>query len=167
MNRMAGIPGLFTIALGVTWSLARADTSTGSGAAAAAACSLVTTAEVERAVGHRVEEKPYAYNFPTGGSSCTYARTQVQIVLFSGAGSDQKYNSYLTSSRVLDAKKVPASGIGRSAYFLFPSNKNTVILSVNVGGHTVGVSMVAPFGTPVDTLKPKLMAMARAAIGRL
>ncbi|HUQ99045.1 MAG TPA: hypothetical protein VM166_06285 [Gemmatimonadaceae bacterium] len=165
MNRMAGIPGLVMIALGVTWSFARAETSVYS--SAAAACSLVTTAEVERAVGHRVEEKPYAYNFPTGGSSCTYARTQVQIVVFSGAGSDQKYNSYLTSSRVTDAKKVPVSGIGRSAYFLFPNNKNTVILSVNVGGSTVGVSMVAPFGTPLDTLKPKLMAMARAVAARL
>lgn len=138
------------------------------------ACSLVTTPEIERIIGKPLEGKPYAYDFPGGdGSTCTYQGGQIQIVVFSGAGSGQKYDSYLANSLkkaartgAPDLKKYRVSGIGRSAYYTFPKPQ-VGILVVDVGRHTVGVSMVTSFGVSGETLKPKLLSLAKAAIAKL
>jgi hypothetical protein len=149
-------------------------TATKSYALGASACSLVTTAEIEKVTGTKFEktEKPYLYNFPGGGSSCTYAHSQIQLVVYSGAGSEKKYEEYVRSNYAKmvqhgapDMTKHPVSGVGGSAYFMSP-RMPSAILVVHKGLNTFAVQMVAHNNNP-ESLKPTLIALAKIAATRV
>jgi hypothetical protein len=140
--------------------------------AANSACALITTAELETIVGVKLTEEPYLYNFPGGGSSCTYQRGQVQLVVFSGAGHEKKYEEYVKSnfaklvkSGAPDMTKHPVSGVGSAAYFMSP-RMPSAILVVNKGIHTLAIAMVAHNGKP-ESLQPVLISIAKKASSRL
>ena len=164
MNWLSRGTFAFAISLGVTNPPALA---------AKDACSLVSTAEIERVIGKKLEAKPSVYSLPGDGSTCTYQGGQIQIVVFSGMGSDKKYDAYLANSMksaartgAPDQRRFPVSGVGRSAYYTCPKPA-VAILVVNTGSHTVGVSMVKSYDMTAESLKPKLMAIAKTAASRL
>jgi len=143
-------------------------------AVGSSACSLVTMAELEKLTGAKFDknEQPYLYNFPGGGSSCTYGRSQIQIVVYSGVGSGKKYEEYVKSNYAKlvksgspDMTKHAVTGVGSSAYFMSP-RMPAAILVVNKGIHTFAVNMVAHNGNP-ESLKPTLIAVAKVAASRL
>jgi len=140
----------------------------------ASACSLVTRAELEKITGTKFDstEKAYLYNFPGGGSSCTYARSQIQIVVYSGVGSEKKYEQYvkanyakMQASGAPNMTKHPVSGVGNSAYFMSP-RMPAAILVVSKGLNTFAVNMVAHNGNP-ESLKPALIAVAKIVASRV
>jgi len=143
------------------------------GPLSSSACSLITTAELEKITGKNLaDQKPYLYNFPGGGSSCTYASAQIQLVVFSGVGSGKKYDDYVRSNYAKmvkngapDMTKHPVSGVGSSAYFMSP-RVPSAILVVSKGIHTLAISLVASNGKP-ESVKPTLIAIAKIASARL
>jgi hypothetical protein len=141
--------------------------------AGGSACTLVSTAELERITGDSLEAKPYLYSYPDGkGSTCTYMSRQIQLVLFTGTGSEKRYDEYIEGqlSKVpkhiqVDRTRKPASGVGSSAYYLHP-NQVTCILVVKKGLNTFAVSMVKRKET-VETIDARLLAAAKIAASRM
>lgn len=136
------------------------------------ACSLISNAELEKITGSKLTEQPYLYNFPSGGSSCTYQRGQVQLVVFSGAGHEKKYDDYVRSNYAKivkngapDMTKHPVSGVGSSAYFMSPKTPSAILV-VNKGIHTLAIAMVAHNGKP-ESMQPTLVSIAKTAAARL
>jgi len=144
----------------------------GANAAGSSACTLISNAEIEKITGEKLTEQPYLYNFPGGGSSCTYQRGQVQLVVFSGVGHEKRYDEYVKSNFAKlvkngapDMKKHPVSGVGGSAYFMSPWMPSAILV-VNKGIHTLAIAMVAHNGKP-ESLQPTLIAIAKTASSRL
>ena len=138
---------------------------------AASACSLISTSALEKIVGEKMEAKPNAYSLPGGnGSTCTFQGGQIQLMLFSGAGSTKRFQDYLSNSLLRasktgapDVTKHPVSGIGSSAYYMNPKPP-VALLVVSSGSSTLGISMVAHYGVKAESLKPKLIAIAKSAM---
>jgi hypothetical protein len=137
------------------------------------ACSLMTNAEIERIIGHRLYDAPEPMALVGGtGSACTYGTGTAQIVLFQGEGSEERWNAFLKAFRHESERRHAVSGVGDTAHALFPKPRNAyenavAFLVVRVGQDTLGVSMQLDKSMPADAVPPELVTLAKTVIAKL
>lgn len=130
---------------------------------AVTACSLVTSADVQRATGR----KPYGEPEAAGKWVCDIDVGELKL-----------YNSWDGWEQTLKAFKKdkeprpPAPAFGARAHFLFPKPDNqhqgtVAFLAAQAGAHTVALSLDAPKGQSAESMKPALEALMKAALARL
>ncbi len=151
--------------------LASAAWST-SGAQSPSACSLMPNAEIEKLTDRRFYSDPEPTSLAGGGSACTYGTGKAQIVLFSGPKSQELWNNYLKNFGKDKEAKHPVPEAGDGAYVIYPKPRDeyedtTGLLVVNAGPHTLGISLAAAKGEPAESVQPKLVALAKAVVGKL
>ena len=152
--------------------LGLAATAAGSGwfdsldaqARAIQACSLLSKADVESVTRRTEFTEPDLTPLAGGGSACTF--NNAQLVLFSGANSTDLWNAYLKNFGHQNDARHPVSGIGDDAYFFYPKPRDeyegvNAVVVVNVGQHTLAVSVEAEEGNSAETVQPQALALAK------
>jgi hypothetical protein len=130
------------------------------------ACSLLTNADVERITGAHLYGDPD----PTalaGGTACTHGGGAAQVILFSGGDSGQWFDAFVQAFGHGDEPRHPAPEAGDGAYVMYPKPQNkyqdTVgLLVVPLAGQTLGITLAAVEGKPVESVQPGLIALAKA-----
>jgi hypothetical protein len=139
--------------------------------AATQACSLLTNVEVAKIIGRRLFDDPDETAL-AGGSACTYGGGEAQIILFSGGNSEERFNSLLKGFGNENEPKQPVSGIGDSAYVMYPKPRNQYqdtigLLAVRAGQHTLGITVAVEKSQPATSVQPLLNALAAAVLAKL
>ncbi len=118
-------------------------------APAKGACSLLTSAEVERLIdrGQPSYGAPEAVALGAAASACEYP-VGAQVVVFSGPKSGSDFEAFLRNYKKDKERRHPVSGVGDRAYIMFPTPRDEyedklAYLVMSVGQHTVAVSMAA------------------------
>jgi hypothetical protein len=137
---------------------------------AVSACALLSNDEVVKMTGRRSYTKPEGVQFKNGGSSCTWD-SGVNINLFSGPQSVEQHEALLKAFKSDKAAREPVSGIGDSAsatvYMGNQYQGNHAVLVVRKDAHTMGISLEAEKGETPQSVRPKLMTVAKAAVAKL
>ena len=138
--------------------------------APSAACALLSDDEVVKMTGRRSYTKPEGAQFKDGGSSCTWD-AGVNINLFSGPRSADQHEALLRAFKQDKTPRQAVTGIGDSAYATaWMGNKyqgNHAVLVVRKGAHTMGISLQAEGADTPQSVQPKLMTVAKAALTKL
>jgi hypothetical protein len=138
--------------------------------AAVPACALLSDDEVVKLTGRRSYTKPEGVQFKDGGSSCTWD-SGVNINLFSGPRSAEQHEALLKAFKQDKTPRQAVSGIGDSAYATaWMGNQyqgNHAVLVVRKGVHTMGISLKAEGAETPQSVQPKLMTVAKAALAKL
>lgn len=134
------------------------------------ACALLSDTEVARMTGRRSYTKPEGVQLRDGGSSCTWD-TGVNINLFSGPKSADQHEAMLKAFKQDKTPRQAVAGIGDSAYATaWMGNQyqgNHAVLVVRKGAHTMGISLQAEGAETPQSVQPKLMTVAKAALAKL
>jgi hypothetical protein len=134
------------------------------------ACALLTNDEVVRHTGRRSYTPPEGVTFKDGGSSCTWD-TGVNINLFSGPKSADRHEAMLKAFKQDKTPRQSVSGLGDSAYATaWMGNQyqgNHAVLVVRKGLHTMGISLQTEGSETPQSVQPKLLPVAKAALARL
>lgn len=134
------------------------------------ACALLSDTEVARMTGRRSYTKPDGVQLKDGGSSCTWD-TGVNINLFSGPKSADQHEAMLKAFKQDKTPRQAVTGIGDSAYATaWMGNQyqgNHAVLVVRKGPHTLGISLQAEGAETPQSVQPKLMTVAKAALAKL
>lgn len=158
MNRMSRIASV-TLAAGVVSGSWFPVASQSAGAARASGkpaapqvCSLLSAAEIDRLVvrGQDTHGAPVERDSTSLGiadSACEFGGFG-QIVLFSGAGSEQRFEAFLKRFKAEQEKRTPVSGVGDRSYIMFPKPRNeyqdrAAYLVTRTGPYTLGISLNA------------------------
>jgi hypothetical protein len=138
--------------------------------APSAACALLADDEVARMTGRRSYTKAEGVQLRDGGSSCTWD-TGVNINLFSGPRSADQHEAFLKAFKQDKTPRQSVGGIGDSAYATaWMGNQyqgNHAVLVVRKGAHTMGISLQAEGAETPQSVQPKLMTVAKAALAKL
>jgi hypothetical protein len=138
--------------------------------AAVPACALLSDDEVVKLTGRRSYTKAEGVRFKDGGSSCTWD-SGVNINLFSGPQSAEQHEALLKAFKQDKTPRQAVSGIGDSAYATaWMGNQyqgNHAVLVVRKGAHTMGISLQAEGSETPQSIQPKLMTVAKAALAKL
>lgn len=154
------------------WAAVAGAGATAAQAAAADACSLLSKAEFERIAGRRLYVDPEAVEVAGGGSVCGYD-AEGQVILFSGKGSGERFDSLLRAFSQEKLERHPVQGFGDGAYVAYPKPQNQYqdtigLLVTNVGQHTLGVTLaVADEAQPAESVLPTLVTLAKAVVAKL
>jgi hypothetical protein len=151
--------------------LASAALST-AGAQGPAACSLMTKAEMEEFTGKQYTDPDQTPLAGGAGSACTYDGGEAQIVLFSGPKSRELWDNYVRIWGEEKAARQPVPEAGDGAYVIYPTPRNKYqdtigLIVVSSGPHTLGISLAAKDGQPVESVRPKLVTLTKAVVGKL
>jgi hypothetical protein len=134
------------------------------------ACGLLSNDEVVRMTGRKSYTPPEGVQLRDGGSSCTWD-SGVNSNLFSGPKSAEQHEALLKAFKQDKTPRQAVSGIGDSAYSTaWMGNKyqgNHAVLVVRKGVHTMGVSLEAEGAETPQSVQPKLMTVAKAALAKL
>jgi hypothetical protein len=134
------------------------------------ACGLLSNDEVVKLTGRKSYTPPEGVALRDGGSSCTWD-SGVNINLFSGPKSADQHASLLKAFKQDSTPRQAVSGIGDSAYATaWMGNKyqgNHAVLVIRKGVHTMGISLEAQGTETPQSVQPKLMTVAKAALARL
>lgn len=134
------------------------------------ACALLSDDEVVKMTGRRSYTKPEGVQLKDGGSSCTWD-AGVNINLFSGPRSADQHEALLRAFKQDKTPRQAVTGIGDSAYATaWMGNKyqgNHAVLVVRKGAHTMGISLQAEGADTPQSVQPKLMTVAKAALAKL
>lgn len=135
------------------------------------ACSLMSSDEVAKLTGRRLFGDPDMTKL-RGGSACTYGGGDAQIIVFSGERAGENFQALLRSFNIDQETRHPISGIGDSAYVMYPKPKNryqdtVVLVAVTLRRHVAGVTVAADEGKSAETAQPVAIALAREVIGKL
>lgn len=136
-----------------------------------AACALLSNEEVVRLTGRRSYTPPEGVLFKSGtGSSCTWD-SGVNINLYSGPKSADEHEALLKAFKQDKTPRQTVAGLGDSAYSTtWTGNQyqgNHAVLVIRKGVHTVGISLEAQGKETPESIQPKLMTVAKAALARL
>lgn len=134
------------------------------------ACALLTNDEVVRMTGRRSYTPPEGVQFKSGGSSCNWD-SGVNINLFTGPRSAEQHESLMKAFKADKTPRQPVAGIGDSAFATaIMGDKyqgNHGLLVVRKGAHTLGISLQAEGAETPQSVQPKLLTVAKAALARL
>jgi hypothetical protein len=134
------------------------------------ACALLSNDEVVKLTGRKSYTPPEGVQLRDGGSSCTWD-SGVNINLFSGPKSAEQHDALLKAFKQDKAPRQAVAGIGDSAYSTaWMGNKyqgNHAVLVVRQGVHTMGISLEAQGAETPQSVQPKLVTVARAALAKL
>ena len=134
------------------------------------ACSLLSKTDVAGVTQRTQFTDPDLTPLAGGGSACTF--DNAQLVLFSGANSDDLWNAYLKNFGHQNDTRHPVSGIGDGAYFFYPKPRDqyegvNAVVVVHVGQHTLAVSVEAEQGNSADSVQPQALALAKMVWAKL
>jgi hypothetical protein len=134
------------------------------------ACRLLSNDDVVKLTGRKSYTPPEGVQLKDGGSSCTWD-SGVNINLFSGPRSADQHEALLKAFKQDKTPRQTVAGLGDSAYSTaWMGNQyqgNHAVLVIRKGAHTMGVSLEAkPPETP-QSVQPKLMTVAKAALAQL
>ncbi len=135
------------------------------------ACKLLSNDEVVKLTGRRSFVKPEGVQLKGGsGSSCNWD-AGVNINLYSGPTAAQNMEGLMKSFKVDQLPRQPVAGIGDSAFStvmnLGKYQGNHALLVVRKGAHAMSVSLEAKEPETPQSVQPKLLAVAKAALARL
>ena len=138
-------------------------------------CSWFTLADIERMTGQKslVTEAGDLTSLAGGaGSACTWVDLGAQIVLFTGAKSDELFENFLKNFKKDKEVRRAISGLGEGAYIMFPKPRNqyedrVALVVVKKGSHTVGVSVSAPDGKTQESMEPAAVAFTKAVLAKI
>jgi hypothetical protein len=137
---------------------------------AVTACALLSNDEVVKMTGRRSYSKPEGVQLKDGGSSCTWD-SGVNINLFTGPKSADQHEALLKAFKQDKTPRQNVSGLGDSAYSTaWMGNQyqgNHAVLVIRKGTHTMGISLEAQGTETPQSVQPKLMTVAKAALARL
>lgn len=137
---------------------------------AVAACKLLTNDEVVKLTGRRSYTKPEGVQLKNGGSSCTWD-SGINVNLFSGPKSAEQHEELMKAFKADKTPRQAVAGIGDSAFATaMMGNKyqgNHALLVVRKGPHTMGISLQAEGAETPQSVQPKLMTVAKAALAKL
>ncbi|MEP7281434.1 MAG: hypothetical protein ABI696_05600 [Rubrivivax sp.] len=135
-----------------------------------AACALLPNDEVVRMTGRRSVTKPEGVQLKNGGSSCSWS-SGVNVNMYSGPNSAQQLEDLLKRFKADKSPRQPVGGIGDRAFMthmmLGKYQGNHALLIVHQGQHALGISLEAEAPETPESVQPKLMSVARAALARL
>jgi hypothetical protein len=105
-----------------------------------------------------------------GGSACDY--DSANVTLFSGPKSEEHYEALLKNFKKDQTPRQPVAGIGEKGYVMYPKPRAKyegvyAVLVVRQGVHTMAVALETQGTETPQSLQPKLVAMAKTALGRL
>jgi hypothetical protein len=134
------------------------------------ACALLTKEEFAKITGRHLYTDANGTQLTNGGSACDF--DSGNVTLFSGPKSAENYEQLLKNFKKDQTPRQPVSGIGESAYLMYPKPRdrhegNYAVLVVRQGVHTMAVALEAQGNEAPQSLQPQLMAMARAALAKL
>src|SRR5687768_11760579 len=135
------------------------------------ACTLLTKAEIKQLAGKALSPifdnlKPNEETVGAGGE-CFHAGVTVQFDVHPVSGFDATRQNYEKSGRT---KFQPAPGIADDAYFYEQDAGKTshvVGIFAKTGQHVLTISMDVNPPTTVDTLRPIVTALTKAAVAKL
>ena len=132
------------------------------------ACSLITRADVKAATGR----DPYGEPEPAGQGGWICSVGSVELKVYSGANSWDAWESTLKSFKKDKEPRVPATGFGERAYFMFlkPDNASrdaAGILVAKAGDRTAVVSIDAAPGQAAESTRPALESLMKSVLARL
>jgi hypothetical protein len=134
------------------------------------ACALLSDQEITKMTGRPSYTKAEGVQLKNGGSSCTWD-SGVNINLFSGPRSAEQHEDFLKAFKQDKTPRQTVSGLGDSAYATaWMGNQyqgNHAVLVVRKGVHTMGISLQAEGGETPQSVQPKLIAVAKAALAKL
>jgi len=134
------------------------------------ACALLTNDEVVKMTGRRSYTQPEGVQFKSGGSSCTWD-SGVNINLFTGPQSAQQHEGLMKAFKADKTPREAVAGVGDSAFATaIMGNKyqgNHVLLVVRKGLHTMGMTLEAKEPETPQSVRPKLVTIAKAALAKL
>lgn len=134
------------------------------------ACALLSNDEVVRMTGRKTYTQPEGVQLRDGGSSCTWDGG-VNINLFTGPKSADQHEAMLKAFKQEKTPRQSVSGIGDSAYSTaWMGNQyqgNHAVLVIRKGAHTMGISLKAEGNETPQSVQPKLMPVAKAALAKL
>jgi hypothetical protein len=137
---------------------------------AVTACGLLTNDEVVRMTGRKSYTPPEGVQFKNGGSSCTWD-SGVNINLFSGPQSAEQHEGLMKAFKADKTPREAVSGVGDSAFATaIMGNKyqgNHAMLVVRKGAHTMGMTLEAKEPETPQSVRPKLVTIAKAALAKL
>jgi len=134
------------------------------------ACKLLANDEVVKLTGRKSYTPPGGVQLKNGGSSCTWD-SGVNINLFSGPNSAEQHEALLKAFKQDKTPRQPVAGIGDSAFATaWMGNQyqgNHAVLVIRKGVHTMGISLEAEQPETPQSVQPRLMTVAKAALARL
>lgn len=134
------------------------------------ACALLSDQEITKMTGRPSYTKAEGVQLKNGGSSCTWD-SGVNINLFSGPGSAEQHEDFLKAFEQDKTPRQTISGLGDSAYATaWMGNQyqgNHAVLVVRKGVHTMGISLQAKGSETPQSVQPKLITVAKAALAKL
>ena len=155
----------------------------GTGAMAAAlgaqspinACTWFTQADIERITGQKslvTGTGDFTSLAGGAGSACTWGELGAQIVIFSGAKSDELFENYLKNFKKDKEARRALSGVGERAYIMFPKPRDqyedrVAVVVVKKGEHTLGVSVSAPDGKTQESVEPSVIAFTKVVLTKV
>ena len=157
--------GLLAIVFGSSWS-----TTLHAQAQTIEACSLLSKDDVEHATQREEQSEPDLTPLRDGGSACSFENAQ--LVLFTGSNSGAAWNAYLKNFGHGTEARHPLPGIGDAAYFFYPKPRDQyegvhAVVVVNVGQHTLAVSVEAEEGKAAESVQPQALALAKLVTTKL
>jgi hypothetical protein len=137
---------------------------------AVTACGLLTNDEVVKMTGRKSYTPPEGVQFKNGGSSCTWD-SGVNINLFSGPQSAEQHEGLMKAFKADKTPREAVAGVGDSAFATaIMGNKyqgNHALLVVRKGPHTMGMTLEAKEPETPQSVRPKLVTIAKAALAKL
>jgi hypothetical protein len=134
------------------------------------ACTLLSNDEAVKLTGRRSYVKPEGVQLKSGGSSCTWD-SGVNVNLFSGPQSARQHEELMKAFKADKTPRQAVAGIGDSAFvthmMLGKYQGNHALLVVRKGEHTMGMSLEAKGPETPQSVEPKLMTLAKAALAKL
>jgi hypothetical protein len=134
------------------------------------ACALLSNDEVVRMTGRKSYTKPEGVQFKNGGSSCTWD-SGVNINLFSGPQSAEQHEGLLKAFKADKMPRDAVAGVGDSAFATAllgdKYQGNHALLVVRKGVHTMGMTLEAKEPETPQSVRPKLVTIAKAALAKL
>ncbi len=135
------------------------------------ACSLLTRADVQKALGRDPLDNPTEMPI-AGGTTCQIG--DAGLIVMSGPDSWQRYENYLKAFKADKDPRTTVSGLGERAYIVYPTPRNSyqkqnppAILVAQRGPHTLAVSKMADSGKPAESNQPALTSLMKVVLAKL
>lgn len=134
------------------------------------ACSLLTNDEIRKVTGRNdpwvLNEPPYDQN-----SLCDFSGI-VTIRLYDASGGQAAVDAVLTNYQLGDERRTPVSGFGNGAFLMVPAPRDQyadtyALLVGNAGTRMFMMTLVAPDGSPGESVRPQLLELAKTVLERL
>ena len=135
-------------------------------------CSLLTDAEVDQLVARGGDASEKHEMHIGGGTSCTYGIGRGQIIVYSGPNAEASLNGLLKSFHIDTVTKHPVSGVGESAYVIYPKPRDEYevragLLATKYRQYVLGISLEPDKDKPSESVQPGLIALTKVVMQKL